>query len=168
MATMAGAGRQESNHRHFSYPENLDPKGLEILYDHELDTLFVHLFGQERRATCRLTGEYAYYRVDPKTHHVVGLQIESFLRRAVPEHPALVGLLRHAELRGVSFDQIQHESTKGFPAPLRWLVRVRIGLGLMLPSSAEQSARQAIAALRLFAPADIGAATSSVGPELRA
>ena len=167
MATITGATLQDSEQPALPRLQDLDSEKLEILYDRELDTLFVHLFGHERRATNRLAGEYAYNRVNPKSHHVVGLQVESFLRRAVPEHPTLIGLLRFAELRGVSFDQVQHESTKAFPAPLRWLVRVRTGLGLMLPCSTEQSARQAMAALRLFAPADVGAETPSVGPELR-
>lgn len=67
----------------------------------------MHLFGHERRATNRFSGDYAYYRVDPQTGNIVRLQIESFLRRAVKEYPRLIELLRYAQLRGVSFDQVQ-------------------------------------------------------------
>lgn len=154
MATITGTEQQGSKQRDFPRPDNLDPQKLEILYDHELDTLFVHLFGHERRATNRLAGDYAYYRVDPQTESVVGLQIEGFLRRAVKEHPELIELLRYAELRGVSFDQVQRESTNAIPSPRRWLMRAKTSIGLMLSTSVEQPTRQAIAALRLYLPGD--------------
>jgi hypothetical protein len=156
---MTDVACKESNHNALPRLEELNSTVLEILYDHQLDTLFVHLLGHDQRATNPLTGEYACYRVDPNTQRVVGLQIESFLRRAVNDHPELIGLLRFAQLRGASFDQVQRESTNAFPVPMQWLLRMRTGLGLMLRSSAEQPARHAIAALRLYAPRD-GAATS--------
>ncbi len=157
MATITSNGRQAAEHRNLPLMENLGPDELDILYDRELDTLFVHFFGHERRAINRLAGDYAYVRVDPQTSGVMGLQIERFLRRAVKAHPELIELLRHAELRGVSFERVQRESMDVVPSPRRWLLRLRTGLRLVLPASGEQPARLAMAALRLYSPDDVAA-----------
>jgi hypothetical protein len=83
--------------------EEVDPAGVAFDFDRVTDTLYVHLFGHPRPAVNVDTGPYLDLRVDVQTEEVVGFQIESFLRRVIREHPALLDV---AELAGVPADEV--------------------------------------------------------------
>lgn len=84
--------------------EDLDPRRIVVSYDDVSDTLMLHLFGRGRPAVSIETGNGFFLRVDPGTHHVVGVQVEAFLSRAIVENP---DLLEVAEAAGIPEQKIQ-------------------------------------------------------------
>ncbi len=86
-------------------PGNLDSTRVAFNYDREGDTLMIHLYGEPLPAIS-VAGEddYLYWRVDPKTHGVVGLQYEHFLSHLVYERPEF---LDFATLAGIPDDEIE-------------------------------------------------------------
>lgn len=84
-----------------------------LRYNRTSDTLMVHLYGKPEAAISVDAGDdYTYLRVHPKTHEVVGLQIEHFLSELVHEVPQM---LVFAELAGISQDEIDTLRTKITP-----------------------------------------------------
>ncbi len=76
----------------------IDPAAVVIRYDALTDTLFVHLFGTDRRATILELDNHRSLRIDMQTHEVVGLQLECFMEILVPRNPQFLSV---AELAGV-------------------------------------------------------------------
>ena len=64
-------------------PESIDPEQVDIHYNHGTDTLFIHLFGRQRPAIALDVDEHTYFRIDPRTHEIIGVQIERFLATVV-------------------------------------------------------------------------------------
>jgi len=79
---------------------------LKFVYDRPTDTLFVDFYGRSLPAASIALAwgdhDYAFARVDPETHRVVGLQVEEFLMHAVSHNPWLLDALEYAELRGIT------------------------------------------------------------------
>lgn len=81
----------------------IDPANVVIRYNALTDTLFVHLFGTDRRATVLELDNHRSLRIDMQTHEVVGLQLECFMEILVPRNPLLLSV---AELAGVDEETI--------------------------------------------------------------
>jgi hypothetical protein len=112
-------------------PATIDPRRVLIDYDRESDTFSVHLFGREHPAKVLHTSGAIDLRLDPRTHVIVGYQIEGFLTAAVLRHPQLLEL---AELGGIPREEIE-------------AIRRRIDPGLRT--------RDAVAALDLLVSRDV-------------
>lgn len=80
----------------------ITPAHIAIAYDRPSDTLLIHLFGRGRPAVSVPVDRYLYALVDLESERTVGLHIEGFLAQAVKEHPELIAILDHAELRGIT------------------------------------------------------------------
>lgn len=94
--------------------EDLDSARVAFNYDRESDTLMIHLYGEPQPAiSVAGSGDYLYWRVDPESHEVVGLQYEYFLSHLVYERPEF---LAFADLAGVPAEEIEAIRSKINPA----------------------------------------------------
>jgi hypothetical protein len=84
----------------------VDPEQVVVSYDHDSDTLMVHLFGRGVPAVSVLVNDELMVRWDRANERVVGFQIEHFLSRMAPQHPELLDLLDIAELHGIAVEDI--------------------------------------------------------------
>lgn len=88
--------------------QHIKPESIAIDYDDAIDALYVHFSGQAEPGISIDIDDDVYLRIDPTSEKVVGLQVETFLARAVIEHPSLLILAeaagipdaRLAEVRG--------------------------------------------------------------------
>lgn len=79
-------------------PTTLDSGQIVIDYDAIADTLYIHLFGEGRRAKVLHIGGDIDLRLDPATHLIVGYQIPGLLTAVVRRHPELLDLAGFAEV----------------------------------------------------------------------
>lgn len=89
-------------------PKPLSPNALDrdrtvVRYNDLTDTLFLHFYGTERKATILEQENNLSLRIDAQTHEIVGIQIEHFIEVMVPTHPELLGI---AELLGIDPERI--------------------------------------------------------------
>lgn len=94
------------------WPATDEVRGLlTFVYDRPTDTLFVDFYGRSLPAASIALEwgdhDYAFARVDPETHGVVGLQIEEFLLHAESHNPWLLDALEYAELRGITPREVE-------------------------------------------------------------
>ncbi len=87
-------------------PTHFDPASVIVRYDDESDTLLIHLHGLGRPAVSvpvvndRPTNEY--FRLDPESEAIVGMQIEAFLEETIYQNPISNAIyLTFAELAGI-------------------------------------------------------------------
>lgn len=85
----------------------LDLTRAEFCYDHEADTLIVHLYGRDREAEIVPGDGWVDLRVDPETYDLVGLQIEGYLSDAIYEAPRLIGLAMFAGISSTEIETLQ-------------------------------------------------------------
>jgi len=83
---------------------SVDPRGIVLSYHPDADTLIVHLYGRERHAAMVDVTDHLLLRVDPRSHEVVGFQIEGFVTTVLPGRPDLLML---AEAAGVPTEAIE-------------------------------------------------------------
>lgn len=90
--------------------ETLTPATVTMNYDRQSDTLMIDFGGVVRPAYSYPLDEgdfdYVYLRLVGRTDEVVGLYIEDVLAGFLDIHPEYVAALEHAELRGISRDQV--------------------------------------------------------------
>lgn len=90
--------------------EEIDPTATVFDYDRTSDTLLVHFFGRgEPAISVPIDGqeiESVFLLVHPMTDRVVGLHLEDFLSRCVPERPEYLDALDVADLRGITRDEV--------------------------------------------------------------
>lgn len=105
----------------------LDPRNIVIAYDRPSDTLVVHFYGRGRPAVSvpsprDLDRDFLYMRFDPDTDQLVGFEIEDFLDLYVSEHPESLYLLKTADLRGITREEI--EAIEQGITPEKWRAAV--------------------------------------------
>lgn len=86
--------------------DELDLSRVVVTYDHESDTLMLHFSGRGQPGISVVADDDLYVRLDRERKRVLGLQIEGFLARVVPRHPALLDVLDVADLRGISLAEV--------------------------------------------------------------
>lgn len=84
--------------------ESLDFSKVVFRYDEPSDTLMIHLYGERRPGISVIAVDHTYVRVDPHSQQVVGLQIEDFLSRVLPENG--LDALCLTERAGISRDKV--------------------------------------------------------------
>ena len=84
----------------------LDPRELVISYDHDSDTLMVHLYGRGIPGVSVPVADGWMLRLNRETDELIGIQIENLLANAARRQPRLLRVLDAAELRGITPDEI--------------------------------------------------------------
>lgn len=106
--------------------DRLDPSAVVFSYDHDSDTLMVHLTDRGRPGVSVPVAQGWMLRLDRETDELIGIQIEGVLARAARTHPRLLGVLDLAELRGITPDEIDRVRREvAAPSPpdaLRWVI----------------------------------------------
>jgi hypothetical protein len=109
-----------------SLVDRLDPTKVIFSYDHDSDTLVIHLTGRGRPGVSLPVAQGWMLRLDRETDELIGIQIEGVLARAARVHPKLLGVLDLAELRGITPDEIDRVRREvAAPSPsdaLRWVL----------------------------------------------
>jgi hypothetical protein len=77
-----------------------------VRYDGDADILIVHLYGLGRRAVNVVVADDFMVRLDRDHDQVVGIQVDHFLSKVVPEHPNLLDILDIAQLLDISSEQV--------------------------------------------------------------
>ena len=85
-----------------SLSDLIDPSEVVVAYDHDSDTVHIHLFGRGLPAVSLLVSEGMLIRWDRAGERVVGIQFERFLSQVAPRHPELLDLLDIADLQGIT------------------------------------------------------------------
>ena len=106
--------------------ERVDPSKVVFSYDHESDTLVIHLHGRGRPGVSIPVAQGWMLRLDSETDELIGVQIEGVLIRAARAHPPLLDVLDLAELRGITPDEIDRVRREVAAPPtrdaLRWVL----------------------------------------------
>jgi hypothetical protein len=106
--------------------DRVDPSKVIFSYDHDSDTLMIHLAGRGRPGVSLPVAQGWMVRLDRETDEVIGVQIEGVLARAARTYPTLLGVLDLAELRGITLDEIDLVRREvAAPSPrdaLRWVL----------------------------------------------
>lgn len=89
-------------------------RNARMSYDRNSDTLFMRFPGGHRPTFNMRAKGCVDLLVDLNTNEVVGLEIQTFLLRAVREYPPLINALDAAELRGITPDEVQLEKFQVF------------------------------------------------------
>jgi len=89
--------------------DKVDPRAITVEYEQTSDTLFVHFYGRSRSAISILMDDDIYFRVDPVTEDVVGVQVEYYLSHAVREHPELLIFAEFANIPASLIEQARSE-----------------------------------------------------------
>ena len=76
--------------------ETLDLAKMTPTYLEDVDTLYIHLYGEARPAVSVEVAPNIFIRVDPVTSEVVGIQLECALSRLAAERPELITIARFA------------------------------------------------------------------------
>lgn len=84
----------------------LNLNAVVVTYDRESDTLLLHFDGRGQPGISVVGNDALYIRYDRERKRVLGLQIEGFLARVAPRHPAMLDVLDVAELRGISLEEV--------------------------------------------------------------
>lgn len=97
---------------------SVDPAEVVIGYDRRSDTLLVHFFGLGHASVSVQVAPYLSLLTDPDTEEIVGLHVEGYLAAAVGDSPEAIELLDHAELRGITREEVG-ELRRDLPNPRR-------------------------------------------------
>ncbi|HKG24076.1 MAG TPA: hypothetical protein VKB09_00425 [Thermomicrobiales bacterium] len=84
----------------------IDPGTLVFSYDHDSDTLMVHLYGRGIPGVSVPVADGWMLRLNRETDELIGVQIENLLAGAARKQPRLLRVLDAAELRGITPDEI--------------------------------------------------------------
>ncbi|MEA2511805.1 MAG: hypothetical protein QOJ59_1292 [Thermomicrobiales bacterium] len=76
-----------------------------------------------------LIGSHRYLLVAPHSHEVVGFQIEDFLDQMVQAYPYLIFVLKVAQLRGITTDEVTKLSRRMLPSRFRLGYQIRMMFG---------------------------------------
>jgi len=90
-------------------------RNARLCYDRRSDTLLVRFGSLDRPTFNHQHRDDNDVLVDAETHEIVGLEVETFLLRAVRDCPELILALDVAELRGMTPDDVQAEKDKLLP-----------------------------------------------------
>jgi uncharacterized protein YuzE len=92
--------------------ESIKRENVVTRYNELTDTLIIHFFGPERRATLLEMENDVSIRIDMQTHEIVGLQLERFMSVLVPK---IRQWLAVAELLGIDDARINEARAKVTP-----------------------------------------------------
>jgi hypothetical protein len=98
---------------HAKRPEHLDPANVVVRYDDMSDTLMVHLHGLGRPGVSvpvidgQPTNEY--FRLDPVSEEIIGMQIEAFLSGTVYRNAVYLAFAELAGIDSATLERVREE-----------------------------------------------------------